>query len=182
MDDEKKTAGWTIVGILISGIIVVLALRYFSNLEFLLKSTGLLGPLISIGLYGLFSVTPVPTDSLTIVNGLVFGTLVGTILATIGNTIAALVEYFVGLKVRDVTGTKGKTFTIPIIKKKFPVNSTAFLILGRLLPGYGGKIVSVIGGMYKVSLWKYTWTALIANFIGALMFAYGGSLLRLLIQ
>ncbi|EKD96159.1 MAG: hypothetical protein ACD_24C00161G0002 [uncultured bacterium] len=181
MDNEKKTARWTIVGALISGAIVVLALKYFSNLEELLKSSGILGPLISVGLYGLFSVTPVPTDSLTIVNGMVFGILGGTIIATVGNTVAALVEYFLGLKVRDATGTKGKTFTIPIIKKKFPVNSVMFLIFGRFLPGYGGKIVSVLGGMYKISLWKYTWTALVANFIGALMFAYGGHLLRLLV-
>ncbi|KKS31355.1 hypothetical protein A2380_02750 [candidate division WWE3 bacterium RIFOXYB1_FULL_43_24] len=181
MDDEKKTARWTIVGILISGAIVVLALKYFSNLEGILKSAGVFGPLLSIGFYGLFSVTPIPTDSLTIINGMVFGTLGGTIIATVGNTAAALVEYFLGLKVRDATGTKGKTFTIPIIKKKFPVNSTAFLIFGRFLPGYGGKIVSVIGGMYKISIWKYTWTALVANFIGALMFAYGGHLLRSLI-
>ncbi len=181
MDDMEKTrkaAGWTIAGVVISGAIVVAALKYFSNLETILRSMGILGPLLSVVLYGIFSVTPVPTDSLTIVNGLVYGTLFGTLIATTGNTVAALLEYFLGRKVRDVAHIKGKTFTVPVIKKKFPVNSTLFLILGRFMPGYGGKIVSLVGGIYRVPLWKYTWTALIANFVGALMFAYGGHLLR----
>jgi len=178
MEKTRKAAGWTIVGIVISGVIVVGALKYLDNLELVLTNTGILGPLLSVVLYGIFSVTPVPTDSLTIVNGLVYGALFGTLIATTGNTVAALVEYFLGMKVRDAAHIKGKTFTVPVIKKKFPVDSTLFLIIGRFMPGYGGKIVSLVGGIYRVPLWKYTWTALVANFIGAIMFAYGGHLLR----
>ena len=178
MHDRKKTALWTIVGLFITGIAVFLALKNFGDLEPLLKSLGIFGPLVSIVLYALLSVTPINTDFLTLINGLVYGVLLGTIIASVGNTTAALVEYVVGLKVRDVAGTKGDTFTIPLIHKEFPVNSTIFLICGRFIPGYGGKAVSIIAGMYKVPIWKYAWTAFLANAIGAFLFAYGGFLLR----
>ncbi len=181
MSERRKTAFWSIIGILITGIVVYFALKYFDDLEAFLISVGVFGPLVSLGLYALLSITPVNTDSLTLVNGLVYGVLAGTLIASVGNTVAALIEYYVGLKVRDVSGTEGQTFTVPVIKKKFPVRSWVFLIFGRFIPGYGGKAVSIIAGMYKVPVWKYVWTAFVANAIGAFMFAYGGFLLRNLV-
>lgn len=182
MSEKKKAAFWTIAGLIVTGFLVAFALKNLESLESTLRSSGVWAPLIIILLYVLFSLTPVPTDSLTIISGAVFGIFFGTLIATVGNTLAALMEYFFGLKVRDATGTKGKTFKIPIIKKQFPINSIPFLIFGRFLPGYGGKIVSIMGGMYKVPLWRYTWTAAFSNLCGALMFSYGGHILRFFVR
>jgi uncharacterized membrane protein YdjX (TVP38/TMEM64 family) len=45
---------------------------------------------------------------------------------------------------------------------------------GRMIPGYGPKLVSVVAGMYKVPLFRYVWTTAIPTIIGAALFAYGG--------
>ncbi len=175
---KKNSAFWTIVALIASGVVVVYVLKYFSDVETLLRSSGLLAPIISVLLYGLFSVTPVPTDSLTIINGAIFGPFYGTLIACTGNTFAALIEYFVGMKIGVAADTKGRSVKIPFTKKEFDVDSVAFLFLGRFIPGYGSKLVSVLAGMYRVNIIRYLWTTFAANITGALMFAYGGYGLR----
>jgi hypothetical protein len=48
------------------------------------------------------------------------------------------------------------------------------LSLARIVPGYGPKMVGIVGGMYHVLLWRFIWTAAVPNAIGALLFAFGG--------
>jgi len=47
------------------------------------------------------------------------------------------------------------------------MNSPLFLLLARMLPGFGSKFVSVAGGAFKVPFITYLWTTVAANLVGA---------------
>jgi len=54
------------------------------------------------------------------------------------------------------------------------LESPSFLIVGRFIPSFGGKIVGLVAGMLRVPLLRYVWTAATANLIGAVFYAMGG--------
>ncbi len=88
--------------------------------------------------------------------------------------LAAMVEYYIGLHVGTATDFEKNRQKLPFGLGKFPVESPIFLILGRMLPGAGPKLVSLLAGVYHVPLFKFIWTALIPTAIGAAIFAFGG--------
>jgi uncharacterized membrane protein YdjX (TVP38/TMEM64 family) len=144
------------------------------DIERLVKMFGIAAPFASIALYGIFSVTPIPTDPLTVINGALFGPVVGVLVSWMGNNLAATLEYFIGKGIGSATNFEEQRKKLPFGIGKYPVDSAWYLFLGRFFPQFGGKVVSITGGMYKVPFWKYIWTAALSNFIGAIMFAVGG--------
>ncbi len=163
---------------IISFLLSVLFIFYLSKdpykLVNFISSLGLLGPLISLFLYGALAVTPIPTDPITIINGAIFGPVFGTIISWVGTNLASIIEYYIGKSISHITNFHKHKEKLPFGISKYPINSIWFLIFGRFVPGYGGKVVSILGGVYKVPLWRYIWTAAIANFVGSLLFAIGG--------
>jgi uncharacterized membrane protein YdjX (TVP38/TMEM64 family) len=119
-------------------------------------------------LYGLLGLTPFPSDPLTLAIFAWQGPVPALCLGTLGNTLSALVEFFIGGTVRDLTAFEQRRAKLPLHLDRLPVGSPLFLFLGRMVPGVGAKFVGVAGGLYKVPLFTYVWTAVAANFIGAL--------------
>lgn len=172
---QKALTLLVIVGSLVlSFYAMTYIIKHEPELEVLVKHAGALGPLIMIATYGLLGASPVPSEPLTVINGALFGPFLGMMIAGTGNTLAAVVEYFIGSHISSAADFEERRKKLPFGLGKFPADSPLFLIGGRLIPGYGGKVVSVIGGMYGVSLWRYIWTTALPTFIGAALFAYGG--------
>ncbi len=125
--------------------------------------------------YIILGVTPIPTEPV----GLLFlawkGPIPAILLATVGNTLAAIVEYYIGGSVGDLTNFEQKKEKLPFHLGRLPINSRAFLILGRMLPGFGPKFVSIACGVYKVPMFTYLWTALVAHSVGATILMLGGN-------
>jgi uncharacterized membrane protein YdjX (TVP38/TMEM64 family) len=132
------------------------------------------GAVLSLLIYALLGATPVPSEPITLIITSMFGPWPAALLATIGNTLAALIEFFIGGRINDLSDFEKKKENLPFHLNKLPINSPAFLLLGRMLPGFGPKFVSVVSGVYRVSLWTYIWTALVSNTVGALAVACGG--------
>src|SRR5690554_2416623 len=93
---KRLTVAVIILVLGLSAALMVVVSRHIDAVEHLIASLGILGPLLSIALYGLLGASPVPSEPLTVVNGAVFGPLMGTLIAGTGNTLAAVVEYFIG--------------------------------------------------------------------------------------
>jgi uncharacterized membrane protein YdjX (TVP38/TMEM64 family) len=106
--------------------------------------------------------------------GVTYGPLIGAGIALVGNTLAAMVEYFLGRRISRSTNFEKSKEKIPFGLGKLPVNSVAFLVFGRMIPGYGGKIISILAGAYKVPIKRYLWTTVLTNTIGSAILAYGG--------
>jgi uncharacterized membrane protein YdjX (TVP38/TMEM64 family) len=172
-DRMKLLTGLIITVVLVLTLALILSRNMDGVRAFLLQS-GQIGLLISIALYGLLGASPIPSEPLTVLLSALYGPLPITIVATLGNLLAALVEYYIGRRIGDVADFEQRRQKLPFGLGRFPANSVIFLIVARFLPGYGAKFISVLSGIYKVPLWRYTWTTILSTLIGAAIIAYGG--------
>ena len=179
----NKRREWAslLFGVTLSTVGAVLVARNMAALENFVTRIGVLGPLISITLQTAFGASPIPTEALTMLNGAMFGPIKGALYSWIGYMLASVIEYYMGKRIRRASDFDGRQIKLPFGLGRFPVDSPWVLILARIVPGYGPKVVGIVGGMYHVPLWRFIWTAAIATAVGALAFAYGGHSLRSLL-
>lgn len=176
VEEEKK--GQPLV-VLIIVLLVVLVLIFIISKDMakvreFIRNSGWIGLLVSVLLYGILGASPIPSEPLTVLLSTVFGPFYATLAAGFGNLLAAMLEYFIGEHLGNVTSFMKRREKLPFGLGRFPVESPIFLITARMLPGYGPKFVSLIGGIYRVPLWRYIWTTAFPTFLGAAIFAYGG--------
>lgn len=132
--------------------------------------------------YILLGVTPMPSEPVTFLVLAWKGPLYAILLATLGNTASAILEFYIGGSIGDLTDFEKKKEKLPFHLGQLPMDSPLFLILGRMLPGFGTKFVSIVGGIYRVSMFTYLWTTLVANLTGAIVVVLGGYGLSRLFQ
>jgi uncharacterized membrane protein YdjX (TVP38/TMEM64 family) len=157
-------------------ILVTLFVRsqnYSAFLPLLRKNHWLSG-LIFLVTYALLGATLIPSEPLTIFIVSFSNPLTAIALATIGNTLAALIEFFIGGKAGDLSDFEKRKSRLPFRLGELPINSPLFLLLSRMIPWFGAKFLSVVCGAYQVPLFTYVWTTLLANLLGASVVAYGG--------
>lgn len=160
-------------------LFVILATVLAFNIDYvevkqLIQENQVFGLFLCVLIYAVMGVTPIPSEPLTVIlSGLAGpGWVVG--LATIGNTLAALAEFYIGGEISDLSKFEEKKAKLPFNLGKLPANSPVFLLLARMLPGYGPKFVSVMCGIYHVPLFTYLWTTLVSTLLGAFVVAFGG--------
>jgi uncharacterized membrane protein YdjX (TVP38/TMEM64 family) len=175
MFSKKKSKIWTFVGIIIFIFVIYFLSKHTRSIESILIKSGPLAPIIAIILYPLLAPTPITTDPITVIVSVIYGPFVGFLIAWIGNTLAALVEYFLGTRIGGATNFKDSKDKLPFGLGKLPMNSIGVLILGRMIPGYGGKIISILAGIYKVPIRRFLWTTAVTNLLGSSLLAFGGS-------
>lgn len=158
-----------------------LGVKYFHHIEAWTKSAGVWAPLVCVLLYIPLSLTPIPSDPLTVLNGGLFGLTEGIIISWIGNNLAAVTEFWVFRHVSRATKFLETQHRLPHWLRRWPADSPVFLIGIRLIPGFGGKVGSAMAGMYQVSWWRLIWTSALVNLIGSTLVAVGGwSLIKLI--
>ena len=182
MQNKKGGVIWTIFGFLILILVIYLLARHTRFIEHLLYSSGPLAPIVAIILYPLLAPTPITTDPITVIIGVIYGPFAGVLISWIGNTLAATTEYYIGTRIHKATNFEESKNKLPFGLGKLPVNSYGFLIFGRMIPGYGGKIISILAGVYKVPLKRYIWTTALSNLLGAITLSFGGFALVKLIK
>lgn len=160
-----------VLGVLLLALFVS---RQMEQVRQFIRDGGWWGVLFSLALYGILGASPIPSEPLTVLMATIYGPLPATLIAGSGNLLAALVEFFIGVKVGDVANFEERRSKLPFGLGKMPVDSPIFLIGARMLPGYGPKFISLIAGIYHVPLWRYTWTSAVSTLLGAAVFAYGG--------
>lgn len=148
--------------------------RDLKQIEEIVRSAGLFGPVISIFLFVLFGFTPLPAEPLAVINGIVFGPLEGSILNLIGNSAASFIEYYVGTRMGSAGHFESPMSKLPKSLQRFSPNSLWFLIGFRFIPQIGGKIVSFGAGILHVPIRRYLWTSILANAVGSLLLAFTG--------
>jgi uncharacterized membrane protein YdjX (TVP38/TMEM64 family) len=156
-------------------ILLIIVFRHdLKNIERLIPSAGILGPLVSIILMGILSATPIPSDPIVILNGAIFGPWMGILISWMGNNLASIIEYYIGRSLGEIADFEKIKKKLPFGLNKFSPDSIWFLLCGRFIPQFGGKIVSLTGGFYRVPLGRYLWTAILSNILGSIVLAYGG--------
>lgn len=181
----QKNKPWIKLILTILALIVLVSVvsRDFDDIRAFIARSGWVGLLLSLVVYALLGLSPIPSEPLTVLLGSIFGPFYATLAAGVGNLLAALMEYFLGTRISAVADFEKQKEKLPFGLGRFPVNSAAFLIGARLVPGFGSKLVSLVGGVYRVPIVRYIWTAAIPIFIGSAIFAFGGaSLMQLFVK
>lgn len=179
METTPKESKWTALVSLVFVTVMIVALGFFISEEmdavraFILRS-GFWGLLISVAVYGLLGLTPIPSEPLTVLLSTVYNPLIATVVAGSGNLLAAVIEYILGERISSISSFEERKKHLPFGLGKLPVDSVPFLLIARSLPGYGPKFVSLLSGIYRVPIHRYLWTSALITFIGAAIFAYGG--------
>jgi uncharacterized membrane protein YdjX (TVP38/TMEM64 family) len=174
-----------IISILIILLFVLLvsyiASKYkFSAIQTFIQNNRQYSVIISLILYAVLGATPVPSEPLTIFITSIEGPLFALILATTGNTLAALVEFYIGGSIGNLSDFEKRKSKLPFHLSKLPIDSPVLLLAGRMLPGFGPKFISIISGVYHIPLFTYLWTTVLSNLMGAAIIAYSGyGLIRL---
>lgn len=163
-----------IVSILIMLVILFFVSREMETVKAFIRGSGWAGLLVTIVVYGALGASLVPSEPLTVLITTIYGPFVATIVAATGNVLAAIVEYYIGAQLADVTSFAEKKSKLPWGLGRLPIDSPAFLMGGRMAPGYGPKLVGILSGIYHVPIFRFIWTAAIPNILGAAVFAYGG--------
>ena len=150
----------------------VLALTVdMKELEAFIKVHRTTGIIAGFFLYIILGATIIPSEPLTVIIVAFGGVKAAFFLALFGNTMAAILEYYIGRNLGDVADMETYQKKMPKWLQKIPIDSPAFLIIGRMLPGYGPKFVSVVCGMYKVPFTLYLWTTMVSTGMGAILVA-----------
>lgn len=176
----KKEYPWKKKGqIILLAFLIILAIIFsarFKIAEFkgLLEKYEEISLVICLAAYVLLGMTIVPSDPLTLFLLAWKGPLIAVIMATIGNTLASIAEFGIGGSIGDLSNFESKKEKLPLHLNKLPIDSPAFLFLARMLPGFGSKFVSIVGGVYRVPLFTFLWTTLAANLLGAVVIVMGG--------
>jgi uncharacterized membrane protein YdjX (TVP38/TMEM64 family) len=179
---KQKMISSLVTTLLFVVVIGVIFAFDFAKIQAYISKTGVWGIFLSIIIYGLLGFTIIPSEPLTLLIGAMFGPWIATIASLAGNTLSSLAEYSLGHRIGSATNFMQLKEKLPFGLGKLKVDSLAFLIFARAIPGFGGKTVSIISGVYHVKLWRFIWTAFVTLIAGSFAFAFGGHGLALLIQ
>lgn len=174
MIPKKNNTILLIIGSVFTLILLSYIAQNFRDVDKVIKNAGVWGPIVAIILFCVFALTPIPAEPLTLFCLFFYGPVEGSAIAWIGGTLAAMVEYHFGLHMRKLTKIEKTIKKLPFGLNKMPVDSPYFLIFGRLIPGYGSKIISLVAGMHHVPFKRYLWTTAATNLIGSILLAFGG--------
>ncbi len=170
---KKESKLWILLSFILIVVLFYVLGKHAKDLEKIIAQAGIFGPVVTIIFFGLLAPTPISTDPFTAVSGVLFGPVGGIIVSWLGNNLAATVEYLVGERIAKKMVGEEKV-KLPFGLNRLPVGSPWVLVLGRTIPGYGGKIISLMAGIYRVPLQRYLWTTALVNLVGSILLSYGG--------
>src|SRR5574338_831630 len=104
METTPKEAPWkNILSIVLFSVfviaLIVLLSREMNVLQSFILRSGWIGLLVSLGLYGLLGLSPIPSEPLTVLLSTVYGPLGAAFVAGTGNLMAAVIEYAIGSRI-----------------------------------------------------------------------------------
>ncbi len=181
-NSQDQPHRYWLVALFVVVTIILASTFHLATLTAFLERYGTLGLVACLLAYIVLSVTVIPSEPVTVLVLTWKGPLAAILLATLGNTLAATMEFYIGQSLGDMADFETKKEKLPFHLGRLPVDSPVFLVVARMLPGFGPKFVSLAAGMYRVPLITYLWTAALSNLIGASFFVLGGNRLIQLLQ
>lgn len=157
---RKSTVGKVLAGVALVGAILIFYLNGHGTLTKAVQSYGVFAIVLSILAVGLFSMLPVPTESLLILNVTLYGVGGGLLYTWLGSLLGATLIYVLTRKggrnlFRKFVGSSVYERANHWIDNKGILG----LLMVRLLPLPACISNYAIGCMAAVKAWDYFWTA-----------------------
>ncbi|WP_407309596.1 TVP38/TMEM64 family protein [Desulfosporosinus sp. SB140] len=159
---DKLENRWSAV-LFVTGILIIVGFLYIDRgqeISNVIRSTGCLGKVTAILLITLLSMTPIPTESLTIICLKSYGIVWGTFYSWVGSTLSSIAIYWLVQSIKEpllhsIISQERFNQVNEWIKRK----GTIGLVVARLLP-LPAFIVNYITAMIPaIDFWSYLWTA-----------------------
>jgi len=170
----KNKFFWRVFSLSLFGIMFYLLIDRADEIKSILENGGIWTPILGVITLALLGPTPVATEPIIILLSVSYSPFLAMIIGSLGNTFAMLIEYSVAYKLAEIFDYQEEKKKLPKFLRKIPADNIYFLIIGRMVPGYGSKIISLIAGAEKVNFKLYFWTSLISGIFGAFVISYGG--------
>lgn len=139
--------------------LAVFVIRYQPHVEHIIRAYYPWTPPLAIAFFALVASAPFSvTDALAVMNGAIFGPLFGSIINAVGLVLAALFGYWINRHASRLLDLDAYLERLPQWIKRFPVGSPAFLILVRIIPGFGGTVATATAAAFRVPVWVHVWT------------------------
>jgi uncharacterized membrane protein YdjX (TVP38/TMEM64 family) len=107
-------------------------------------------PVVSVLLMALLSWTFLPNEAVAVAHGAAYGFVGGTVANVVAWTISGAVQYAVSYYSFGMGTTEELRAKLPKWLRRFPVDSTLFLLLAHQVP-FGSKVVSTIAPRLGIS-------------------------------
>lgn len=144
---------------MVSFVLAYLVIRNQPHVEHLLRSIGPAEYPLAIAIFALVASAPFSvTDALAIMNGSIFGPVWGSVVNAIGLVLAALLGYWINRHASHLLDLDDALKKLPSWVKRFPVASPMFLLVVRVIPGFGGTVATATAATFKVPVWVHVWT------------------------
>lgn len=98
------------------------------------------------------------TDALAIMNGAIFGPLWGSVINAVGIVIAAAIGYWINRHASNLLDLDAALARLPSWVKRFRIGSPMFLIVVRVIPGFGGTVATASAAAFRVPIWIHIFT------------------------
>lgn len=164
--------------LLVGGAVAAIAVGGPSRdgIEDAVRSTGVAGPLVFIGLYIALTVMLVPGTLLTATGGVLFGVALGTVLSLVSATIAATICFLIGRRLgrEQVEQIAGKR--VGELDDWIARNGFAAVLYVRLIPLVPFNALNYAAGVSAVDLRSYVAATAVGIIPGTFAYtALGGS-------
>ncbi|MGL4998381.1 MAG: TVP38/TMEM64 family protein [Cetobacterium sp.] len=128
------------------------------NLEELIKSLGVWGPISYIGLYAVITITCVSTLPLTLAGGIIFGPIIGIIYTVIGACLGLSLSFLIAryLLKSPIEKKFGNTEIFKKINEGVKNEGWFILATTRLLPVFPFGIQNYVYGLTSINFIKYS--------------------------
>jgi uncharacterized membrane protein YdjX (TVP38/TMEM64 family) len=180
---RRVFTSWTlylVVGLVLVGWLLARWVSQMGGPEVFREKFGLVAPLVTVPVHVVITVTPFPSDVISVANGTLYGFWLGASLNWIGWWLAALAEYGLGRRAGRDFEVEDHLAAAPRWLRRFPVQHPLFLIGSRQVPWAGGHISTFVPGVMGVSLRRFAWCSAVAIVPSSLlMAAIGVGLLQL---
>lgn len=154
----RRVAGFGLLAV--SFALAALVIRYQPHIEYFIRSIGpgVAVPIATV-IFALVASAPFSvTDALAIMNGAIFGPLWGAIINAVGIICAAAIGYWVNRHATHLLDLEAALARLPPWVKRFRVGSPMFLIVVRIIPGFGGTVATASAAAFRVPIWIHIFT------------------------
>jgi uncharacterized membrane protein YdjX (TVP38/TMEM64 family) len=129
------------------------------GLRTLVVESGHWGVLVSIGLMVLHSLVPLPSELITLTNGLAYGVLWGTAISWAGAMLGAFLAF-------GLSRSLGQGYVLKYFERKHLAEFQRIvdtygpeaIFLCRFIPVVSFNLLNYVAGLTRMSWWTFTWT------------------------
>lgn len=183
---ENSGKRWSVV-FLAMGVLLIVAFLYldqYQAISDIIRSTGWLGVVIAIFLITILSMTPIPTEGLTIICFKAYGMGWGIFYSWVGSTLSAITIF---LLVRSIGKPLLQTVISPEsfeqVNEWIRRKGITGLLIARFLPLPAFIVNYITAVIPAIRFWSYLWTAALtiipSYLVTALIFVGASASLRI---